>query len=213
MKFDEFKHILAAIIIFTVVGSFAFMLNDQWDMLPVVFLFSTIIIFVSIFAKKLVAYWLDSDVEHELWKFSRFGIKPWQHFKNDISAGIIFPLILSLFSLGWLKFSAFLTYEARALKKRAAKRFGYYSFAELTEWHNALIGAAGIVACFLISIIAYFASPNLEFLAKLAAFYAFSNILPLPKLDGIQIFFGSRVLYTALLIITLIFMGYALMVI
>lgn len=213
MKFEEFKHILAAILIFTVIGSFAFALENRWDLVPPVFLFSTIIIFASIFAKKLMAYWLDSDVEHEIWKFSRFGIKPWQHFKNDISAGIVLPLIISLFSLGWLKFSAFLTYEARALKKRAAKRFGYYSFSELTEWHNALIGAAGIIACFLISMIAYFISPDLELLAKLSAYYALSNILPLPKLDGIQIFFGSRVLYTALLVLAMIFAGYALFII
>lgn len=213
MKLEEFKQILIAILIFTLVGSFAFALDGKWILVPAVFLFSTIIIFTSIFAKKLMAYWLDSDVEHEIWKFSRFGVKPWQHFKNEISSGIIFPLVLSLFSLGWLKFSAFLTYEARALKRRAAKRFGYYSFSELTEWHNALIGAAGILACFLISIIAYFISPNLEILAKLSAYYALSNILPLPKLDGLQIFFGSRVLYTALLAIALIFASYALLVI
>jgi Zn-dependent protease len=212
MKSQEFAHILAAILLFTVVGSVAFVISSDWTLIPQVLLFSAIIVFASIFAKKLAAYLLDSDVEHELWKFSRYGINPGSHFKKEIPAGIIFPLVISLFSLGWLKFSAFLTYEARALKKRAAKRFGFYSFSELTEWHNALIGAAGIVACFLISIIAYFSSPGLEYLAKLSAFYALSNILPLPKLDGSQIFFGSRALYTTLAVIALIFAVYALII-
>jgi Zn-dependent protease len=212
MKLQEFMHILAAILLFTVVGSFSFAAESNWILIPTVFFFATLIIFVSIFTKKLTAYLLDSDVEHELWKFSRYGLNPGHHLKKEIPAGIIFPLILSVFSLGWLKFSAFLTYEARALKKRAAKRFGFYSYSELTEWHNGLIGAAGIISCFLIAIIAYFLSPGLEYLAKLSVFYALSNMLPLPKLDGLQIFMGSRALYTALAVITLIFTAYAMII-
>ncbi len=209
MKLSEFLNILAAAVIFTIVGSLAFITESKWSMLPEVFFFSIIIIFGSIFAKKLMAYLLDADVEHEIWKFSRWGYKKHQYFNKEIPAGIIFPLIISLFSLGWLKFSAFLTYEARALKRRAAKRFGFYSFTELTEWHNGVIGAAGIVAAFIIAIIAYFLPWNLEYLAKLSVFYALSNMLPISKLDGTQIFFGSRVLWTVLAVITLILTSYA----
>jgi Zn-dependent protease len=209
MKLLEFYHILAAIIIFTIVGSFAFLIESKWNMLPVVFLFATLIIFISIFAKKLIASLLDTDVEHELWKVSRYGIKQHQKLSKEIPGGIIFPLIFTLFTLGYIKFSAFLTYEARALKRRAAKRFGYYSYAELTEWHNGVIGAAGILACFLIAIIAYFCPYDLEYLSKLAVYYAISNLIPISKLDGMQIFMGSRVLYTTLAVIALIFGTYA----
>lgn len=212
MKVREFLHILAAIVLFTIVGSFSFAMQSDWALIPKVFLFATLIVLLSIFTKKIVAYWLDSDVEHELWKFSRYGLKQSSHFKKEIPAGIIFPLILTVFTLGWTKFSAFLTYEARALKRRAAKRFGVYSYSELTELHNSLIGAAGITICFLLAIIAYFCSPTLEYLAKLSVFYALSNLLPLPKLDGMQIFFGSRTLYTILAVIALILTTYALII-
>lgn len=209
MKLSEFLHILAAVIVFTVVGSLAFLIESKWFMLARVFLFSAIIIFISIYVKKFMASLLDSDVEHEIWQFSRYGIQPHWKLQKAIPGGIIFPLILSVFSLGFLKFSAFLTYEAAALKRRAAKRFGVFSYTELTEWHNGLIGAAGIVAVLLIALIAYFLPWNLEYLSKLAVYYAASNMIPIARLDGSQIFFGSRVLWTTLAVIVVIFGAYA----
>ena len=77
----------------------------------------------------------------------------------------------------------------------------------MTEWHNGVIGAAGLVAVLLLSFISYF--PGFELLTKLAAFYAISNMLPISNLDGTQIFFGSRILYITMLIITAIFFLYA----
>lgn len=212
MKQSEFLHILAAVIIFTIVGSFAFIIESEWYLLPKIFFFALIIISISILAKKIAARALDTDIEHEIWKFSRYGLRAGHYLKKPIPLGIILPLVLTIFSLGWLKFSAFLTYEATALKRRSAKRHGFYSHAELTEWHNGLIGAAGIIACFAIAVISYFLPWNLEYLAKLAVFYAISNLIPVSKLDGIQIFFGSRVLWTALTVIALIFSAYAFVI-
>jgi Zn-dependent protease len=94
------------------------------------------------------------------------------------------------------------------MKVRAAKRFGFYSYSELTDFHNALIGAGGIIALLILSFISYF--PGFEYLSRIAAFYAFWNMIPISKLDGTQIFFGSRALWTALAIITIIFTAYAL---
>ncbi len=210
MKNREFLHILGAIILFSMIGALSFLIEGRWDILPLVFLFAVIIILVSVFAKKLMAYALDADVEHEIWNVSRYGIKKHQKLEKEIPGGIIFPIFLSIFSLGLIKFPAFLTYEAGALKRRAAKRFGVYSFTELTEWHNGLIGTAGIVAVLILGIIAYFLPFNLEYFSKLSAYYALSNLIPISKLDGSQIFFGSRVLWTALALITLIISLYAM---
>ena len=210
MKLNEFVNILIAVLILTIVSGFSFALDSKWTAISQLFLFSLIVIFVSVFAKKFMAYLLDADVEHTIWKASRWGYKQHQHLKKEIPAGVIFPLFLTLFSLGWIKFTALLTYEARALKRRAARRFGFYSYTELTEWHNALIGAAGIISVFIIIIITYFLPfAGADYLAKIAAYYALCNLIPLSKLDGAQIFFGSRVLYTTLAVITLIFASYA----
>jgi hypothetical protein len=206
MRMQEFLNILAAILILTVVSGFSLAVHSNWTGVTQAFLFSVIIIFVTIFAKKAMAYWLDCDVEHEIWKFQRWGYKKHQHFPRPIPGGIIFPLFVTLFSWGIIKFPAILTYETTALKRRAAKRFGVFSYTEVTEWHHALIGSAGIIAAFLIAIVTYFLPANFEYLAKIAIFYGAVNLLPLSKFDGAQIFYGSRVLFTTLAVIALIFL-------
>lgn len=207
MKTSEFSHIFAAIIILGIVGSFEFGVKGQWEKIAAVFAFSAIIIFVSIFAKKIFAFMLDADVEHEIWKMSRYGFKPAWHLKEPVPAGGIFPLFFSVFTLGAVKFMGILSYETRALKYRAAKKFGFYSYKEMTDWHNGLIGSAGIFAVLILTMISYlFPALNLELLSKMAAYYAFSNIIPFSKLDGTQIFFGSKILWAVLASIATIFM-------
>jgi hypothetical protein len=210
MRLQEFLNILAAIVILTVVAGFSLAVKSDWTGVAQAFLFSAVIIFVTILAKKAMGYWLDCGVEHEILKFSRWGYKQHQHLPRPIPGGIIFPLFFTLFSWGLIKFPAILVYETTALKRRAAKRFGVFSHTEVTEWHHALIGAAGIIAAFLIAIITYFLPANFEYLAKIAIYYGFVNLLPLSKMDGAQIFFGSRVLYTALAVIATIFLLVAL---
>ncbi|MBX4196481.1 hypothetical protein KW805_02755 [Candidatus Pacearchaeota archaeon] len=209
MRDSEFAHIIAAVIILTLVISFSALIGGDFALIPQLFLFAVIIIATALLAKKIMAYILDADVEHRLWMMDRYGWKAHQHFKREVPAGIIIPLFLTLFSLGTVKFMGILTYEARALKVRAAKRFGPYSYTEMTDWHNGLIGAAGVVAVLVLAMVIYLVPANLELLAKMAVFYALSNMIPFSKLDGTQIFFGSRVLWTALAVITLIFTTYA----
>lgn len=202
MDTREVLHILIAIIVMAVVVSFSSLLKLEFAALGLALLFSAIIIIINIAAKKWAANSLDADVNHELWMWSRYGFKPSEHLKSSAPMGVILPLVLSAFTLGKLKCMSLLTYQTSALTRRAAKRFGHYSFTEMTQWHHALIGAAGIVASLLLSFIAYFI-PGLEGLPKLAAFYAFWNMIPISSLDGTHILFGSRVLYTALAILTI----------
>ena len=202
MKYSEILHILTAILILTIVSGFSLAFKSDWQGLLLAFIFSFIIIFISILAKKISAHLLDSDIEHEIWQMKHFGFSSKSQFKKPIIVGIIFPLITTILSLGTLKFSALLTYETRALKHRAAKRFGYYSFTEMTDWHNALIGTAGILALLILTLITYLLPYNLVYLSKLSLYYAFWNLLPISKLDGTQILFGSRTLWSILALIT-----------
>ncbi len=208
MKEKEIIHILIGILVVAIVISISPAIGGNFKFLGTAIVFSGILIGVNISAKKFAAHLLDSDVEHEIWQWSRFGFKPSWRFKKTIPLGIILPLIISIYSLGIIKLLTPLTYETRALKRRAAKRFGAFSFTEMTDWHIALVGASGIVALLLVSFISYWYS-GLETLSKFAAFYAFSNMIPFSKLDGSQIFFGSKVLWATLAIITLIFTAYA----
>ena len=155
MNKREISHILAAIIILAVISSFGPIFKTGYSEFPKILLFSAIIIGVSIAGKKIVAFLLDSDVEHEIWQFQRFGWKPHYYLPNKLPFGIIIPLFFTIFSLGFLKVCTILTYEARALKYRASRRFGFYSFTELTDWHNAIIGAAGIISVLIIAAVGY----------------------------------------------------------
>lgn len=205
MKSQELAHIIAAVFILAIVSGFSFAFKSDLQNLLLAFIFSIIIIALSILAKKLTAYLLDADVEHEIWHMKNFGFSKDLQLKKPIPTGIIFPLIITAFSLGSAKFLPLLTYETRALKHRAAKRFGFYSFKEMTDWHNAVIGASGIIVVLILSLITYFSPfPALEYFSKISVYYAFWNLLPISKLDGAQIFFGSRILWTVLFSIAVI---------
>lgn len=212
METKELSHILVAFIVFTIISSALALFEQDWNQFGWIALFCAIILIVNIGAKKIMAYSLDAGIEHELWTMERFGLKAHYHVKKympeGVPTGIILPLLISFFSLGMAKLPAFLTYETKALTHRAAKRFGIRSWSEMTDWHNGIIGAAGIIAVLALSFISYF--PGYEYLAKLAAYYAFANMIPISKLDGTQIFFGSRVLYSVLAALTLIFFAYAI---
>lgn len=210
MKLAEIADLVIATLVLTFVAGLAFIFTAQWENLALAFAFSVIIIAVTVMAKKSTAFLFDADIEHETWNVENRLIKEvaqkkWNiksTFKKPWPAGILLPVILSIISLGTIKCMALLTYESRALKYRAAKRFGFYSYTEMTDVHNGLIGAAGIIALFIIAPVAYML--NFEYLTKIAIYYAFWNLLPISKLDGNQIFFGSRILWAILATITLI---------
>lgn len=205
MNISEFGKILAAILVLTISWSIVSLFYGDFAVLSKILLFSTLIIFVSVFSKKLMAHLVDADVEHDIWKVQRYWFFPGAIFSKPVPAGIVLPAFFSIFTIGAVKLSTILTYETRVRKSRKAKRFGYYSFSEMTDWHNGIIGSAGIVSVLALGALIYFLPyNNLELLTKMAVYYAFWNLFPISNLDGSQIFFGSRTIWAILGTITLI---------
>jgi len=201
-------HVIAAVVLMFVVAATGFALRGETSALIQTFIFSIVVVVVPVIVRKAVAYSFDSRVVHEIWQVYRTGLRPKQHFKKEKPFGLYVPLIFTLFSLGAWKVMTFLTYETRALKHRAAKRHGFYSYTAMTDWHNGLIGASGVVALLIIGVVAYL--PGWEYLAKMASFYAFWSMVPISKLDGTQIYFGNRILWVVLAVTVLVFTLYAL---
>ncbi len=199
-----------AFVTLTIVIGFGDIIKFNLDSLGASLLFAFLILAANGVSKKIAARALDADVEHDIWYASRYGFKPGGHLTKHAPLGIILPLFVSVFSLGTAKCMTLLTYQTSALKRRAAKRFGYYSFTEMTDWHNALVGAAGITGVLLLAIVAY--ASAIDGLPSIAIYYAFWNMIPWSKLDGAQIFMGSRVLYTALGLVTLAMTATALVI-
>jgi hypothetical protein len=210
MKSKEILHITMAIIVLALVIGFNSLIELDSIGFGIAILFAAIMIIINVSAKKIMGRWLDAGVENTTWLWSRYGWKPGWHTKKPIPVGVILPIFVTAFSLGTVKLMTILTYETTALKRRAARKFGHYSFTEMTEWHNSLIGATGILLMLILSFVSYWI-PNLEPLARFAAFYAFFNMIPISKLDGMQIYMGSRLLWYTLAIITLIFASYAVL--
>ncbi|MBU0467395.1 MAG: hypothetical protein KKF39_07075, partial [Nanoarchaeota archaeon] len=163
--------------------------------------FSIIFIFY-VSSKKYLAYYLESKEETKIWTFQRYGFYKRSHLKYPVPIGIILPFLLSIFSLGYIPWFAVTESEIKPRETRAARRHDFYSFLEMTEWDMARISSAGIFSMFILAIISYIL--NFPDLARLSIYFAFFNLLPLGKLDGTKIFFGSKILYSILGIITAI---------
>lgn len=211
MKEREWANVLIAVLLTFVIAGLPSIVTGETFFMLQIFVGSFIVVVLPLLLRKAFAYSLDADVTHKIWTFYRYGYRPGWHLKKELPFGIIVPLFfafLGLLASFPIMLFTFLTYETTALKQRAAKRFGHYSYTEMTDWHNALIGACAIVVLLLISLVGYFG--DFEVLAKLAAYYAFWNMIPFGDLDGTQIYFGNRVLYYVLATTTLIFTLYAI---
>lgn len=211
MKEKEIIHIIIAVLVLAVVISVKKIFLDlDFSYLGLAILFAFAIIMANVLSKKLVASWLDASVEHKVWFWKRYWFKPNWHLEKEVPAGALLPLVIAAFSIGYIKMMTILTYETSVLKRRAAKRQGYYAYTEMTDFHLSLIGGAGILGTLILSFAAYWFQP-LEELSRMAAFYAFWNMIPFSKLDGSHIFFGSRLIWTILGAITLAFTIFALL--
>jgi hypothetical protein len=180
-----------------------------------IFLYALLAIFVviviNVLAKKITAYYLDSDVEVKLWEVQRYGYKSHQQFQNPIQAGLFVPIILGILSFGYLQWLASLTFEVQPKVYRAAKRHGLYTFSEMTEYHLGIIAAAGVLANLLFAIIFYLV--GLEGFARLNIYFAFFSMIPLSNLDGNKIYFGNVVIWSFLAALVLAGLFFAFFVV
>lgn len=202
---------IAPIVIATIILTLALSFFRGIETFLFVLLFVFLVIFINILFKKIASFYLDSEIEIELWKMERFGFRPGQHLKVPFPAGIFFPLIFSILSVGKFVWMAALTFEVKPKTYRAAKRHGLYSYSEMTESHIGYIAAAGILANLLFAFIGYLLGYS-EF-SRLSIYYVFFNMLPFSDLDGNKIFFGNIVLWSLLAAISLIGVAYALFLI
>lgn len=212
-KGREILHIVVAIIVVAFVMGFFDI--DKF----VYYLIAGFVLFaISIFAKKILAYYLDVGTETSIWHVKRYGFHGSSEFVKPLPFGIILPVVIafisaaiSFFSFGvvwvfpWLAITEF---DVRALKARASKKIGLYRYSELTESHIGLIAAVGIVSCLIAAILAYLL--NFPEFAKLCVYFSCYNMLPLGNLDGSKIFFGSFVLWCVLAVFCVLGLGYAL---
>jgi hypothetical protein len=168
-----------------------------------------IIILVNTLAKKAIGYLLELKVNVGFWSWYQYGFRKDAHFKKPVPM-IWVPLLVSLFSKGFLWWLAILDFDVDAKTERVSRRHGLYRFTEVTEWHVALIAVWGIIANITLAVLAYFA--GFEIFSKISVYYVAWSIIPLSSLDGSKIFFGSRALWTTVAIFVFLFLIWGLMI-
>lgn len=208
MDTTEISHVVLVIIILAFSVSLAKLSYPAFFLAA---LFFAVIFIVNIAAKKLAGYYVRAGVETRILYFQRYGLKDKQYLKYPVPLGVILPLLISIASLGQFFWLAATQSEVRALKSRVSKKHDFYSYSEMTEWHVGIIPAAGIAACLVLAFFAYLIGQSE--LGKFAIFFACFNMIPLGNIDGSKIFFGSLIMWFVLAAVSIIALGYALLLI
>jgi hypothetical protein len=205
------KEEITGILIATIILAFTISLLQSWNLFLYTFIAVFLIIMINILGKKIAAYYLDLDIESKIWEFKRYGIRAHWKLEKPFPIGAFIPIFLKVFSFGYLNWMSCLAFKVKPEVYRTARRHGVFAFTHATEFHTALIAAAGITANLIFSVIGYMI--NQPQFAAMNIYLAFNNCLPLSELDGNKLFFGSRSLWYALIIITgiaLLFAVYAI---
>lgn len=166
-----------------------------------------LILLINSAAKKIAAYYLDSEIEIKPWQIQRYGLSKKGRIKGPIPIGVFLPVLLSLITVGNFAWMASLVFDIKPKIYRAAKRHGLYSFSEITESHIGMIAAVGILVSLLAAVVGYLL--GFPIFARLSIYYAFFNMIPIFDLDGNKIFFGNVVNWSFLATLVLIGLGYA----
>jgi hypothetical protein len=137
------KEIAAFLIVTLVIGA-SISLFRGTQVLLYTLLSVFLVLLINVVAKKIASFYVDSEIEIKPWEIKQYGFRKSAYFKKPFQAGIFFPIIVSLFSLGNLLWMASLVFEVKPKVYRAAKRHGLYSFSEMTESHIILLDSLNL---------------------------------------------------------------------
>ncbi len=198
--------IIALIIIITTLSiSLSLSIIEEWQTLLYTLLAVSLVFLLNIFAKKVTAYNLDSEIEMKVWEVGKFGFSPEKNSKKPFPLGAFLPILskIVLFPFKSFVWMASLVFDVKPRIYRGAKRYGLYLFSEITEGHVGLIAASGIIINLILAVVGYFL--GFPLFARLNIYFAFFNILPISELDGNKLFFGNLLLWSFLA--SLVFIG------
>ena len=188
----------------------------QFQFNPLYILIPAIIIPTTILAKKFTAPRYSTKIEHKIWIFQKYWFYKGAYLKKPIPMGIIFPLIISFLTLGFLKPLALLQFTPenlphKRIQKKQGTRRAERKF-DLNESDMAFISVYGFYSLLLLSLITSIITLKYNFqftylLAKYSIYYGAWNLVPWGHLDGAKTFYGSPVSFTTLLFFYLIALG------
>jgi len=209
----EAFNIFLVIIIMTLSISLSLSIAEEAKNILYTFLAVSIVILANIFTKKIIAYKLDSEIEMKIWEIGNYGFTKEKEDKKPFPLGAVLPLVskIILFPFKSFVWMASFVFDVKPRIYRGAKRYGLYTFSEMTEYHLALIAASGIFINIVLAVAGYFL--GFPLFARLNVYFAFFNILPISELDGNKLLFGSKILWSFLAALVLIGMLFAIFIV
>lgn len=210
----ELKHLLISVLVLAVLYLYNKLpsITDASDFLVILiqgFLIFAIALFANMIFKKLVARAYDHKVEYRVWSIKRIWFTESEislgvlgKVTKEIPIGIIIPLLVSLISGGVIIFSAVGVFILTSQMKVASGRERPY----ITEYETAKIAFIGPLTNLGIALIFSFFLPYFDVreIINLNIWMAVFNMIPLPNLDGSQIYFGGRAFYIFCLVFTIL---------
>jgi len=143
------------------------------------------VLLVYTLAQKLVADRYSCFSEFRLWTVRRYGFRPQNKFKHPMPLGVIIGFLVAFLSSGKLFFPALASFE---LTEERHRRIGR-RYINVTGVEIAKIALAGVFAALLLAFI--FSVFNFREVVFVASLFAVFQMLPIPGLDGVKVFFGS----------------------
>jgi hypothetical protein len=190
METEQIKRESLIIILTAIILGLALSYSEKnWQATLISFTTILLVILVNVFAKKFIAYNLETNANLGFWSMYWYGFTSKSHYSKPMAMAWL-PLLTSLISKGIFIWMPILTFEVSARPERIARRHGLYKYTAVTDWHIAIIAVVGIVANIIAGIAGYLL--GFETFAKWSIFYAVWSIIPIGNLDGTKIFFGSR---------------------
>ncbi|MDP2925629.1 MAG: hypothetical protein Q8N99_04615 [Nanoarchaeota archaeon] len=162
-----------------------------------------IVILVNVIVKKIVSRHFSINIEHKVFEFERWGLYSRSHLKKAFPMGLVFPLVLTILSLGLIKPFFLLGFEYSDIpRKRILKEHGTKRKTLINDSDPGYVAAWGFFSLIVLAIIgAIFKFPELS---KYAIYYGAWNLIPFGKLDGMKLFFGSILTYSMIAILYII---------
>ena len=172
----------------------------NWLIYILILVFS---IFIHSLTQKLIAKKLGASSTLIIWKAKQIWFYRNSKLKKAIPLGYILSLILAFYSFGYIKFTGVFGAKIEQTLPRLKKKF-----PKLEEFEQGLIALSGSLAnlllAFIFLILASLLNIELTRLVTVNFYLAIFTMFPFPSLNGIQVLFGSRVLYLISMIFILV---------
>jgi hypothetical protein len=178
-----------------------------------------VIFFLHAYAKKRMGRKRAIRIEHEVWSISQYGLPTAARFKKPVPLGVLFPLIVTFLSGGFIKPLLFFQFKVENIPSiRLLKAHGDRRALRKELIHEAdfaFATSAGFFALLGLSVLIFllFVLTELTVLKVIALYplyYSLWNMIPLGNLDGSKLFFGSVLSWSVILFLQLMLLALVL---